>query len=47
MQASSLMIGRFDGGANHRLRIQQVFLQRRYRFWSPLSEELQELAVLL
>src|SRR5215216_5815510 len=47
VQTSCLTIGRIDGGANPRLRISQVFLQRRYCLWLPLAEERQERAVLL
>ena len=46
VQTSSPMVGRFHRGADHLLRMQQVFLQRRYRFRSPLPEKLQELTVL-
>src|SRR3954470_18915752 len=44
-QTSFSIIGRFHGGADHLFRMQQVFLERRYRLWPPLPEQVQELAV--
>src|SRR5215204_1461332 len=32
------IIGRFHGGADQLLRMQQVFLERRHHFWTPLAE---------
>jgi hypothetical protein len=40
-KTSFLMIGRFDGGADHRFGIPKVLLQHCYRFWASLAEEFQ------
>src|SRR5215217_2491033 len=44
-QTSFSIISRFHCGADQLLRMQQVFLERRHRFWTPLAEELQKLTV--